>query len=628
MLGARVGLAAAAHVELSAGVGLDELLGATAAAPSSTTLSVVLADSADPVTGGTNFNYTIVVANVGSVDATSVSAVLTLDPTLTFSSGSGSGWSVVNVSGVVTCTRATLAVGTAPTITVTVTSTNATSTESSTVDASAANATLVSDTETTSVVGQTTLTVAINDSADPVNGGANFNYTVVVTNSGSNDATTVAAVVTLDSSLTYVSASGTGWSVGRVGQVVTCTRATLAAGAAPTITVTVTSANATSTTSTTADADADNTPNATQDTETTSIVAQTTLTVAINDSADPVISVVNFNYTVVVTNSGANSATNVTAVVVLDSSLTYVSGSGTGWSVGQSGQTVTCTRASLAVGAAPTITITVTSANAASTASTTADADADNTPNATQDVETTVVKLVARDATSGIRCPATATQFSDLCTYAGLTISPATYVWGCQDASGNLAEGGGGPVLTANATPSYSNAISGWTRVAVGFTDGTAAQRFRSTDTSLPDISTTAAFLLAYFAAPSTPAGVRGVLELGATQAEARITTNPFYRNVAGGVTTTGSGAISTGVRPVGLVMRPVLDTSGVYTDQEKIETAAVTTPTGKLVGVGATGGVSAPPGRCLYLALIVDDPTAAEIKALYQALGWTIPWS
>lgn len=92
---------------------------------------------------------------------------------------------------------------------------------------------------------ETTLTVAVADSADPVAAGTGYNYTVIVTNTGDEAASSVSAAVTLTapsvdgSSLTFVSASGTGWTCNEVAQVVTCTRATLAAGVAPTITIAV-----------------------------------------------------------------------------------------------------------------------------------------------------------------------------------------------------------------------------------------------------------------------------------------------------------------------------------------------------------------------------------------------------
>jgi len=67
-------------------------------------------------------------------------------------------------------------------------------------------------------------------------------YTLDVTNNGPNDATgTITVTDTLPAGLTYVTAVGTGWTCGAVGQAVTCTRpGPLANGAsAPAITLTV-----------------------------------------------------------------------------------------------------------------------------------------------------------------------------------------------------------------------------------------------------------------------------------------------------------------------------------------------------------------------------------------------------
>lgn len=134
------------------------------------------------------------------------------------------------------------------------------------------------------------------------------------------------------------------------------------------------------------------------------------------------ITAVNFTYALVVTNTGSNTATNVSATVALDASLVFVSGSGMGWTVSQSLGVVTCTRASLAVGAAPTIIITVTSGGAALTASSTANASADNASAAAPSAPTTVVKLVARDATAGKRVPASLTQWQDFNAYQALVL--------------------------------------------------------------------------------------------------------------------------------------------------------------------------------------------------------------
>lgn len=85
----------------------------------------------------------------------------------------------------------------------------------------------------------------------------------------------------------------------------------------------------------------------------------------------------NGTYTIIVSNigSGASSASVATVVTdTLPSGMTFVSGTGTGWSCSAVSQTVTCTRtASIAAGGtAPTITLTVSVSGAARTANNTA----------------------------------------------------------------------------------------------------------------------------------------------------------------------------------------------------------------------------------------------------------------
>jgi len=62
-------------------------------------------------------------------------------------------------------------------------------------------------------------------------------------------------------------------------------------------------------------------------------------------------------YTILVTNNGPSPAANVVVTDVLPADLTFVSASGSGWTCGNSGQTVTCTVSSLNVVAAPAIQI-------------------------------------------------------------------------------------------------------------------------------------------------------------------------------------------------------------------------------------------------------------------------------
>jgi hypothetical protein len=110
-------------------------------------------------------------------------------------------------------------------------------------------------------VPQTTLSVATTDAVDPVITAVNFNINVTVGNIGANTANNITCTVTLDASLTYVSSAGTGWATGVAGQVVTATRASIAAvDSAPTLSVTVTSGATALTATTTVTAIADNAP--------------------------------------------------------------------------------------------------------------------------------------------------------------------------------------------------------------------------------------------------------------------------------------------------------------------------------------------------------------------------------
>ena len=70
--------------------------------------------------------------------------------------------------------------------------------------------------------------------------GQNITYTLSVSNAGPSDAASLTVTDTLPAGVIYVSAAGTGWACSQAAGVVTCTRATLAVGAAPTISIVVT----------------------------------------------------------------------------------------------------------------------------------------------------------------------------------------------------------------------------------------------------------------------------------------------------------------------------------------------------------------------------------------------------
>jgi uncharacterized repeat protein (TIGR01451 family) len=69
--------------------------------------------------------------------------------------------------------------------------------------------------------------------------GAQFNYTIQVTNAGPSNAANVTVADTLPARTEFLSASGDGWTCSKNGTIVTCTRSSLPVGDAPLITITV-----------------------------------------------------------------------------------------------------------------------------------------------------------------------------------------------------------------------------------------------------------------------------------------------------------------------------------------------------------------------------------------------------
>jgi uncharacterized repeat protein (TIGR01451 family)/MYXO-CTERM domain-containing protein len=83
------------------------------------------------------------------------------------------------------------------------------------------------------------LALATTDTPDPVQSGSNLVYTVTASNAGPSNAVGITVTDTLPAGVTFVSATGAGWTCGHVAGVVTCTRATLANGASAPIAITV-----------------------------------------------------------------------------------------------------------------------------------------------------------------------------------------------------------------------------------------------------------------------------------------------------------------------------------------------------------------------------------------------------
>jgi uncharacterized repeat protein (TIGR01451 family) len=248
-------------------------------------------------------------------------------------------------------------------------------------------------TQVTTVDNGADLSLALSAAPASVPASGTLTYTAAVANAGPNVAGTVTASITLSPNVSFQSASGGGWSCGAAGQVVTCSRSAAAVGALPDISIatrvtgavtgTVTSTGVVAVGSGATDYNNANDASSANATVTTG----TDLAITKIASASLLASGQAMSFTLRPRNLGPFSATSVTVSDSVPAGFSGISAAGPGWSCGVSGQDVSCTRASYAVGAAADITVSATApvvgaqsaaTNTATIASATADGDASN----------------------------------------------------------------------------------------------------------------------------------------------------------------------------------------------------------------------------------------------------------
>ncbi len=328
-------------------------------------LSIVKAGPAEVNAGGV-LSYTLSVSNEGPSTASSLVVSDTLPAGVANASAAGTGWSCGVVSGLATCTRPSLGVGSAPAITISATAPaqagaihNKASVSSATADPVANN---TSNTVDTNVIGQADLSIVKAGPAE-VDAGGMLTYTLTVNNAGPSAASSLVVSDTLPAGVTDASAAGTDWSCGVVSGLATCTRPSLGVGSAPAITISATAPaqagaihNKASVSSATADPVANNTSN----TVDTNVIGQADLSIGGTGSSALVKLGGVLTYTLTVSNTGPSSAQNVIMTYNLPAGVSFTSASGTGWICNLASGMVTCSlQADLGVGAASPITILV-----------------------------------------------------------------------------------------------------------------------------------------------------------------------------------------------------------------------------------------------------------------------------
>lgn len=220
-----------------------------------------------------------------------------------------------------------------------------------------------------------------------VNAGNNLTYTLAVRNDGPSAAADVVVVDDLPAGVTIVTATSTAGTVTQTGNAngeVSVAINTLNAAATATITIVVTvpaSATAgTITNSTTITGSGDETdPTDNSDSVGVTVTRLAVLTLTKSDVPDPVVVGGQLTYTLLVTNTGPSTATNLTVVDTLPAGLTFGSVTTTAGTANQTSGVITATIPTLAVNGQATVTVisTVLATFAGTTIANSATADAD-----------------------------------------------------------------------------------------------------------------------------------------------------------------------------------------------------------------------------------------------------------
>ncbi|MGQ0646599.1 MAG: DUF7507 domain-containing protein [Gemmatimonadaceae bacterium] len=319
----------------------------------------IVKSASGPFTVGSNAIYTLTVANLSS-GATSGPVVVTddLPVGLSGASAAGTGWNCSVGGSAVSCTSLAPIPGNSSAAPITISAvvtlaapTNVTNTAvvATPGDANSSNN---SSTITTPVLNP--FDVAIVKTASSLQARSNGTFTLTITNAGTA-ATSSAITVTddLPAGLTFVDASGGGFTCGAVGQLVTCSRgASLLPGQTATITITVSVAATAGPTITNT-----GTVVMSGDRNLSNNSSTITVTVGGGGGLSPDLEMLKSlhgtaivgqtgTFRLMIRNVGSGPTTDIITVTdTLDASLTYVSATGNGWTCSSSGRVVTCVSA-------------------------------------------------------------------------------------------------------------------------------------------------------------------------------------------------------------------------------------------------------------------------------------------
>jgi uncharacterized repeat protein (TIGR01451 family) len=375
-------------------------------------LSIVMTDTPDPVTAGTNLSYLVTMTNTGPDAALNARFSVPLAAGTTLVSTTPSAGGVCTAVSPIVCTWAGATASAEVRSATIVVAVAADAVDGTFLDSSATAASDTPDadpadnlsTVSTSVVTSANLAITVTDTPDPVIAGTPLTYAVSISNAGPSDAQDVSFSLPLAAGTSFVSVVGSAGANCNAATPVTCSWAgATAPGVNRTATVVVNvAANvadatllivAGTATSTTSDpATGNNTGEAS-----TTVNANANLSITLTDSPDPVVAGTNLTYLATLSNAGPSDAQDAAISLPLPAGTSLVSTSASAGGICAGSTTVTCTWAgTTAPGVIRTATIVVLVSSAqtaalsatATAASATNDLDpADNSATATTAVE-------------------------------------------------------------------------------------------------------------------------------------------------------------------------------------------------------------------------------------------------
>jgi uncharacterized repeat protein (TIGR01451 family) len=335
-------------------------------------LTVTNSAAPNPVIAGNNITYTQVVTNTGSGAATTATFSEATPANTTFVSiAPPAGWTCTGFPAS-PCTNPSVAAGSSGTFSVVynVTAGTASGTViSDTVTVNAANqafgANSATATDVVAAATQADLALTTVGTPPAVIAGNDITYTQTIQNNGPATATSVQFTEAIPANTTFVSVSApAGWTCTN-GTSVTCTIASLAAGAsanivvavnvASTVTVSSITANSSVSSSTSDPSSANNST-----TVTTGVSTACDLSITNSGTPSPVAAGSNITYTQTVTNSGPSNCAGVTFTENFPANTTFVSLTPVppGWTCTTTGS-ISCTNPSVAPGTTATFPVVV-----------------------------------------------------------------------------------------------------------------------------------------------------------------------------------------------------------------------------------------------------------------------------